>query len=58
MREPPLTVVLLAVPPDSTTCDPAKTVTPLAVPKSNRVPPEICAPSSVPPALMVSVPPE
>src|ERR1700722_884015 len=55
---PPLeTVVLLAVPPASTICEPEKTVTPLATPKTSCLPPEICAPSSVPRALTISLPP-
>jgi len=57
-REPPLdTVVLLAMPPDSTTCEPVKTVTPLARPKRSCSPPEICAPESIPVEAMISEPP-
>ena len=51
---PALTIVPLAVPPNSTTCTPpANTVAPLARPRSNCVPPEICAALSVPPDRMV-----
>ena len=45
---PPLTMVLEAVPPASTTCEPLKIVAPLATPKSSCVPPPIRAPSSAP----------
>ncbi len=50
--------MLVAVPPESTSCKPVDTVAPLARPKSNCVPPVICAPRSVPPVLTVSLPPE
>jgi hypothetical protein len=55
---PPDTVVSMAVPALRTTCDPAKITAPLARPESIWMPPEICAPRSVPPLLMVSEPPE
>jgi hypothetical protein len=32
ISKPPLTIVPLAMPPDSTTCEPVNTATPLAVP--------------------------
>jgi hypothetical protein len=46
---PALIVVLVAVPPDTTTCEPVKTVALLASPESNCVPPLIRAPESTPP---------
>ena len=56
---PPLdTVVPIAVPALRTICDPANIVAPLATPESIWMPPETCAPRSVPPLLMVSEPPE
>jgi hypothetical protein len=47
---PPLTTVLLAVPPDDTTCEPANTVSPVATPPENTVsvPPETRVPLSLP----------
>ena len=56
---PPLdTAVPMAVPALRTNCEPAKITAPLATPESIWMPPEICAPRSVPPLLMVSEPPE
>src|SRR3984885_14799547 len=54
---PTLTVVLLATPPASMTCEPVKTVAPLAEPKTFWTPPEICPPLSIPPNETLSVPP-
>ena len=54
---PPDTTLAAAVPLEPTTCAPANTVPPLARPNTRCVPPEMCAPSSVPWALTISVPP-
>jgi hypothetical protein len=54
---PFFTVVLIAMPPDSTTCEPVNTFVPLAEPNTSCSPPETCAPLSTPPEAMISVPP-
>ena len=54
---PPLTMVPAAVPPLPIICAPEKIVAPPASPETNWVPPEICAPASLPRALTTSLPP-
>jgi hypothetical protein len=50
-------LVLLAVPPFSTTCEPSNSVAPLASPQMSCSPPLMVAETSEPPADTISVPP-